>query len=247
MIWTAANGTVRLRITVDAGDVGEPVTITATPDGGETRIVRGWDSVPATATVVALDHEADLNRSTRYAVLINGVETEAQDITLTADLPLVSDPVGGESVPVIIQDWPEFDHDRIGTEVQVAGSSSVVIIDGLEMMPRSSITMIVSAAAEVMLAALLADSSVVQIRPTLPYLPTVWASARGRKVRRFSRRTDSALVVELPLTHVAMPNPDDPAVGNTLEDLHNAEPGTLQDIADRWTTLADIAFEDLTA
>ena len=247
---TVSAGTVRLRITIAAGTVGKALTITAAATGRAARTLRGWRDVPAPAIAVAVDHEAELNLPVRYAVLIDGVEVESVTLTVDAPLPILVDPIRGNPLEVIIQEWPAEDYERTGHEVTVAGSSAPVIIDGIETSARSSITLIhpPSGSTADQLADALRAGSRLRIRPACPDLPTVWASARGRRRRRFSTAPGSAIVDEIELRHTAQPAPDTAAVGNTLGDLHAAVPTTLAAIAARWPgVLADIAFEDLTA
>lgn len=246
---TAARGTVRLRVTTAPGNVGKSMTVTATATG-HAEIVRGWSSVPAPSTAVVIDHEAPLERDVRYAVLIDGAETDAVTVRLASDLPLLTDPIRGRHVPVIIQSWPTQSYERTGQELTIDGSPDPVIIEGVEMRPRSTITLIhppTGIGAED-LAELLADRSVLRIRPTTPDLPDAWASTRARNRGRFSTATGSAVVDVLELQHIAQPDPDTTAIGATLGDLHDAVPTTLGAIHLRWPgTLADIALEDFTA
>lgn len=242
----ASNGTVRLKVTLSSG-VGSPMTVTATAPGRETRILRGWDAVTAPAVAVIVDHEAELNVGVRYAVLISGVEVEASTVTLASALPLLSDPIYGRHIPVTIQSWPEMSRETTGHELQVVGNPAPIIIEGVEMLPKSSITLIHPAGSAALLDAALTSSSVLRVRPSCPHLPTEWVSVRSRRRRKFSQRPDSADVDALELTHLGMPAPDTVGVGGTLGDLAAEVPTTLAAIAARWTTLADIAFEDLTA
>ena len=244
-----ARGTVRLRVTIAAGNVGKELTITATAAGRPMREVRGWRRVKAPTIAVVIDHEAELGVPVRYAVLINGVEIEAVTLVVPSEWPLLTDPIRGRSVPVVIQEWPETHYERAGHELEISGSPDPVIIDGVEMRPTSTLTLIhpIGGDSAKVLEDLIAQRSVVRIRPSCSGLPTEWVSVRGRRRRRFSTAPDSALVDVLELRHLGQPNPDEPAAGNTLGDLNAAVPGKLADIVTRWPgVLADIAFEDLT-
>lgn len=239
-------GTVRLRVGLTAAQVGKALTVSATADGGQPRIVRGWDAVPAPLTAVVIDHEAELTVPVRYSVTLDGVEVEAATTTLPATFPLLTEPIRGTHIPVIIQEWPERSYERQGQVLEISRSADPIVIEGVEMRPQSTITVIhpTDGTSAADLVTLLAGSSVLRIRPACTSLPTEWVSVRSRRRRAFSRRPGAAWVDVMELRHLGQPAPDEVAVGATLGDLHEAVPGTLGDIRTRWPgVLADIAYE----
>lgn len=248
MIIAAANGTVRVRESIPVGDVGDPLSLLCIPTIGERYTVRGCRDIPAPAELVAVDHEAPLGQVLRYEVWISGVLLSSLEVTLSATTPLISHPVYGRHVPTVIASWPERSHGRVGQVLEVVDSAAPFIVDGLEPAPTSTLTTITADALDAAaLAGLLSSSSLLRVRPSCPHLSTEWVSVRGRRRRFFSNRDDSATVDTLELQHVGMPDPDTPAVGNTLADLHAAYPVKLSDIEAAFPgTLADIAFTDLT-
>lgn len=248
-------GTVRMQITVSTADIGRDMTIVATASGGVPRIVRGWDATPAPSIAIVVDHEAELNTAILYTVLIDGVEVDSLTVTVPSEMPLITDPIYGRHIPVIIQSWPERTHERAGQVLHAAGRREPIVIDGLELAPSSTITLISADPNRARdLERMIADRSVVRVRPACGDLPTDWVSARDRSRRRFSRRAESATVDEISLAHTGQPEPGTPAVANSLAELDAyvtarlGHPGTLSDIAEIWPgTLADIALTDLTA
>ena len=247
MIITAANGTVRLRETIPAPSVGKVLSVRCTPTSGQPYTVRGFRDIEAPAEIIVVDHEAPLGQSLVYQVIVAGVVLSSATITVTSALPLLTHPVYGRSVPVTIQSWPERTHAQAGQVLPIADAKFPFIIDGMELAATSTLTTIAAAAAHDDLEALLAGQSMLRVRPTCSHIPADWVSVRGRRTRRFSLRADSAHVDALELQHVAMPDPDTAAVGNTLGDLHAAYPVKLGDINAAFPgTLGDIAFADLT-
>ncbi|MGN8690014.1 hypothetical protein ACTND8_08940 [Atopobiaceae bacterium HCP3S3_F7] len=242
---TITGWTVRFRVDVDADKVGLPITVMATAADVE-RPVRGWSRPrPAPASLVAIDHEASLSHPTRYDVVISGRIAASATVTVPSALPVITDPIRGRHIPVTIGSWDEWAHDRNQISLTVARRRDPIILDAVEMLPTSTITLIHTAGGAAALADLLQDQSLVQIRPTCPYLPTAWVSCGARKRSLFSHAPGSATVDQISVQHIGQPAPDTTAQGNTLRDLALAVPTTLAAIAARWPQMIDIAYEDL--
>lgn len=241
-------GSVRILWWSASSDFGKLATITVTTPDGASRIVRGFETVTVSEVAVVVDHEAELGRPLTYRSIIDGVTVDQVQVTVTSELPLITDPIRGRHVPVTIQSWPQVQHERAGSVIQIADSPEPVVVDGVESLGTSTITLIHSAGDDSAdaLQALLASSSVLVIRPTCADLPMRWASARDRTRKRFSRSPGSRWVDVIELVYLGMPWPDMPAQGNTLGDLHAAVPTTLGDIAARFPNLALLAFTDVT-
>jgi len=245
-------GTIRFRLGIYSADEGFPATITVIHSRGS-YILRGWNRRIAEDSTVVVDHEAPLNEPLRIVAEVHreGIfPTIEKVVTVPSVFSLVGDPLRGGGVPVTIQSWLDLTHERAGKLLEISDSRYPVIIDGFELAPVSTITLIhnVEAGSASRLADMLGDRSPVRIRPSCPSMEAAWVSARSRRRRRFSGREDSALVDIIELVHTAMPNSDQQAVGNTLMDLNNAVPTTLLAISERWPSrLQDIALEDLNA
>ena len=85
-----------------------------------------------------------------------------------------------------------------------------------------------------------------QLRATCAGVPDKYFTVQSWTERR--RANNSAGPVrfhDLTVIEIDQPNPQLLAIGDTLLDLHLAEPGNLGDIADRWGSLLEIAQEDL--
>ena len=143
MIITAANGTVRLRETIPALDVGKVLSVRCTPTTGEPYTVRGFRDIEAPAEIIVVDHEAPLGQSLVYQVIVAGVVLSSATITVTSTLPLLTHPVYGRSVPVTIQSWPERAHEQSGQVLPIADAKFPFIIDGMELAATSTLTTIV--------------------------------------------------------------------------------------------------------
>lgn len=230
------DSSVRARLALSPSDRTHSLTIRVSYPGGG-YILRGWlhrEGLGQDSSVI--DHEAPLNTPLRYTV-----EDELRtvlatmEVTISGDLPLLTEPVWGKSVAVTIQSWPHRSHVRAGKVVEVSDSPFPVIIDGFERAASSTIALIHTdpASAEA-LEEMLATQSSLRIRPSCPYLEPAWVSVRDRRRGRFSLRQDSAITDTMELLHTGMPSPGLEAIGATLLDLHEAVPTTLQEIYDRW-------------
>lgn len=249
-----SGGTMRFRVALYTNDRGNPITIKVIHSRGE-YIIRGWDhrleKDPTLVNVLVVDHEAPLNERLRVLAIVgDGERSDERFITVPSATPLITDPLRGLSVPVTIQSWPEFTHERAGKVLEISDNRYPFIIDGFERAPVSTITLIhnVKDGSASALADLLESRSSLRIRPSCPAMEAAWVSARGRSRRPFSKREDSAMVDTIELFHTAMPDGNQQAIGNTLMDLYNAVPTTLLDISQRWPLrLIDISLEDLNA
>lgn len=247
---TSVDGTsVRIRWETDAwAGPDRRLSIIVDRAGDHPRTLRGWDDVDMPALVIAIDHEAALNRPVTYTLLVDGEPVDEVSVTVDATMPLITDPVRGLSWPLLIQSWDDQLHERAGQLVTIANSPAHFVVDGPEMDPSARVVLIHprdgdSAAG---LVNLLKQSSVLLIRPSCPQLPASYLSVRSRTRRRFSTIPDSAWVDELDVVQVGQPHPWIIAHGETLADLAAAVPGTLADIAARWQLdLAQIAWDPL--
>lgn len=214
--------------------------------------VRGWKAkIGGIASAYYVqDHEAPLNEPLVVVLSVAGLPDIVLDpVVIPSKLPILSDPLRGNHMPVIIQSWPEMAYERSGKVVSVVDSRYPVIIEGFELAPSSTIKIIhTQEGTAEELEAVLRDLSVLRIRPSCPQIPAQWASARSRRRARFSNREDSVWVDTIDLLHTSMPSPQRESIWDSLQDLHAAVPGTLGDIHTRWPgTLGDIAQEKLSA
>lgn len=248
--------TLRALILITGADVGRSMTVRVAPDTPpwgtaefEAGVVRGWFEVPAPASAVIVDHELPLGVPVAVQVYLDGVlVVSGYAGYASVDAPLLTDPIWGQHIPVTILTWDVRQYERAGQVLEVSGSPSPVIIDSFERRATSTLRVLHRTGTDSAsrLAARLAASSVLMIRPSCAHLEAAWVSVRARRRSRFSKAPDSAIVDELELVHIDKPWPDMRAVLSTLAELHAAVPTTLAAIRTRWPgTLGDIALEDL--
>lgn len=247
---TTERGTVRATLTVTGADVGSILTVSIRGGDFDERPIRGWDQVPAASGVV-VDHEFPLNVDFGIYVRegdITGPRRAFGWGTIRSDTPLIGHPISGRHVPVTIADWPDHVHERRGQSLPLARSRVPVVIDGHEQFPTSTIRLIhnLDPVSSARLADILGAQSLLLVRPSCTDLPMAWVSVRSRRRGRFSKRARSAVVDELDMVHIDMPDPSTRAIGATLGQLHMAVDdgyGRLSDIAAMWPTLRDVAAE----
>lgn len=242
-------GSLRVEPYLDLVGGARPATLYVTHSRGR-HILRGWDRkvVASAGYYLAVDHEAPLGEPLNLFLQVGDdapVEYWNNPIILGRGLPMVSDPIRGGSVSVTIQSWPDWAYERAGKALEISDSKFPVIIDGAELGATSTVTLIAhDQSAADRLVEMLEDRSLLQIRPSCPNMEGAWVSARGRRRRRFSARTDSAFVDTIDLLHMGRPPLSVEAVGSTLGQLNTAIPGTLGDIHAAWPgALRDIVRE----
>jgi hypothetical protein len=199
---------------------------------------------------VVPDREPPLGFPVTYYALraADGTRDYSGWVTVPAELPVLSDPITGIYAELTIKEWPDRKRQARRTVLDIPGRDNPIVIAGRmghvesQVLLRTDTTEAADAVAQ-----LLQTGHTVQLRAPDPgvgdaYLsPGVWTESRvtndGADVRRYHA---------IEVTHTDMPNPDIPTAGDTLEELADAVPGTLADIAARWpTSLLEIAQADL--
>lgn len=250
-----AQGQARVAITVS----GLP-TVDVTPwslwrsDGAAAVLVRGAINLPADgSTVVIYDREAPLNTPVMYYAewIYIPTSTVTRDnsgfVTVVAPRPVVSEPVSGQLAQVTIVIWPDKTRNARSSVLAVARRRNPIVISDL-MGPASTSPVLRTddVTERAALRLVLESGRGLQIRATCPGVEDGYYAVQAWTERRRSNNAnDPVRFHDLSLIEIDQPNPQLRAVGDTLLDLHLAEPGNLGDIADRWGTLLDIAEEDL--
>jgi len=222
--------------------------------------VRSWNARAYSATIanfVALDHEAPLARPVFYVLEVTRtdgtvVERTGGPVTIAADHPIVSDPITGSAVVLgAVEQWPELTRDSRGSTIAVAGRPDPVVITGPIAFPSSSPILRTDTWGDLLaLRALLATGQVLQIRAPETGVEDAYLGVSKHVEARITNRADDLRRRHsLESQHVAMPQPDRPAVADTLQDIADAFPAplTLTDISVTYPTLLALAAADLEA
>jgi hypothetical protein len=250
-----AQGQARVAITVsDLPTVDVTTWSLWRSDGTTAVLVRGAIDRPADGeTAVIYDREAPLNTPVMYYAewIYIPTSTVVRDnsgfVTVLADRPLLSEPISGELAQVTIVVWPERSRTARASVLAVARRSNPIVISDL-MGPASSSPVLRTDDVEQReaLRLILESGLAVQLRATCVGVDDAYLAVQSWTMRRRSNNAlDPVRFHDLTVIEIDQPNPQLEAIGDTLADLHAAEPGNLGDIADRWSTLLEIAQEDL--
>ncbi|MFT4295644.1 MAG: hypothetical protein QM582_09560 [Micropruina sp.] len=247
---TATDMTARIVITVADAEPGETMDVYR-QDGSDRAPVLGAIGIPATSTVI-IDAECRLNRPQSWVVVLaDGSEAATAPLTLTSPLPVLSDPWAGVETMLRVVD--------VDDELTVRSRMQVVTIEG-DKQPvavgdvptgyygQLQLLTVTDDQAETV-AALALSGQPMLLRCSCGVHPDRWIQPTGdlTPARLVKRPIDVARLhlwsecIYLP----GPPRPGDQATGDTLEDLHEAAPGVLADIATMWATLGEIAATDL--
>lgn len=209
---------------------------------------------------VVIDHEAPLNLPVFYYVewfdLVASVLTRHETytvapVTVVAAVPVIGLPLTGEYQEVTIQQWPEWERSERASVLQVPNSDYPIIVSDRMGAATSTVTLMTyTPAARIALRELLKIGLVYLLRPACSGVDdegSLYLHVRQvNSARRSNHAADPVRRWTLAVTHTGMPTPQIAAIGNTLQDLHDAYPTTLQDIHDAFPgTLLDIAKADL--
>ena len=215
----------------------------------------GW-----TGNDVVIDHEAPLNLPVFYFVrwyelvggnLIQHDTYTVAAVTVVGALPVIGLPLTGEYQEVTIQSWPEWQRDERAAALQPPGADYPIIVSDRLGAATSTVTLMTYTPADrIALRELLKTGLVFLLRPACSGVDdegSLYLHVRQVNCqRRSNHASDPVRRWPLQVTHTSMPTPLIAAIGNTLQDLHDAYPGTLQDIHDAFPgTLLDIAKADL--
>lgn len=218
--------------------------------------IRGLQNVPAVGATIS-DNEIPLGTMVTYVVVLsNGlryysnpvmVQTSPASFGDQSSWPILSDPITGESVRVIIRDWPEKTIKNEGQRIRVRGRRAPIIVSDIEGTPESSPVLETATLEDAArLDALLSHGEPVLLRAPCPGIDDAYLHVDSRTVARVQEHkpthpgrvhTLSAVEVDPPDMHVR-------GRGDTLGDL-DAVTGTMGAVASRWATLGDVAAADL--
>lgn len=252
----------RILITVtDIPDTATEITISRNNLQDPTRTVRGWNHVtPNGSTAVAVDTEGTFNTYLMYtAEIVNADGTTSSVVTATVlpwtggtpFRPMISDPVSGAYVVLsALSQWPDVTREARSAAIELHGQPYPAVVS--DVMSAGTSQMVFRTDDPYMrsnLAALLESGRVLLYRDSTPGLtPALYFSVTKWVEQRLTNSPyDYRRHHQLDVVHTDQPEPGTPAIGDTLADLAMAVPGTLNDIANRWGTLLDIATTDLGA
>lgn len=228
-----------------------PIRMSLYRESGEARVpVPGFQDLVA-ETTVATDHTAPLNRNLTYtADLSDGTSVRSVPVQILADLPLLTHPVTGVSVQVIVQDWPGRTMDTPSTLVKVSGRRSPVVLSDVEGMGTSAPVLLTRTRdAERDLGGLVATGDVLHLRTIYPEVPDAFLAVTSRQSARVLqfKGTSPERLNTLTSQEIGAEDMREAGQGDTLGNIAGAMPGaTLGDLAALFPggTLLDIAVND---
>lgn len=240
-------------LTLSSLTAGGEVTIDRLPDNGR---VRGTPVVlPSAGGTVLTDIEYPFGESLTYTAVVRDESTGVTIETLTAtagpvllpkDGAVLSDPLLGLEVQVTVIDERDAGSEWRGFRFNLAGRSKPLYVTefhGEWRWTHEYLTL--DKADRATLDTLLRLGRPLLVRPAQGCdLFSGWAYPENILVNRFSiSASDSRRRWQVTLGRTVAPDSTVEPSFVTLEDLHEWEPGTLQDIADRVTTnLLDLAL-----
>lgn len=245
---TSAGGAIRLTVKVPAGTTGTMTIWRDTLDGPLVAVL-GAENIPA-ADIIIDDALAPLNRPIYYRVDVAGVRTTVGPVTISAPLPVLSNPYTGDVAAATISKWQELTHARRTLIVPVEGARTPYAISDVELSATSDTILRTDTGADLLaFRDLVADGSPLYLRAACPGVEDTWFVIMERKEQRLTlSASDHRRHHALKLQHLdAAPGGSRRAAADTLGDLAAAAPGTLAVIAARWPTLGAIAADDLKA
>lgn len=189
-------------------------------------------------SVLIVDNEAPFGVPVSYELtwtLGDGTTTvvTSNTVQLSASMSWLSNPITGEGAPVTIATWPELTYSARQSVLDVAGRVSPVVVSDLRTSASSEMVVFTpTRAVLMMLRQLLATGDIILLRPVCDAVEGDYFAVGEVTEARLDPSDGSSWrrLVTLELQVVDQPSPAIPAIGDTLLDLHNFVPGTLEDI-----------------
>lgn len=235
--------------------IGQLVTVSRAPAGSTTRtVVRGGDAVTATAdALVLVDAEAPFGVLLTYYLTVDQADTSSATVTLSLSRAALSDAISGDSAEVVILAWPEKRTERTASVFAVGGRN--IVVSGQAGGFSSTIDIFVETDdSKNNVLGLLRDatSGILQLRSDQALtsdgvdcyiVATSWAEQRYSQDGTDERRIISMDAVET--------TPWGPALESSTFTLADIAAfyvdGTLNDLAEDYTTLLDLALGDFSS
>lgn len=248
----------RVLVTVTGLDtLGDPVALVNVvridDQGAIVEPVRGGRAVlePTDANLLLTDTAAPFGRPVYYVATVtldDGTILQATStpaLTLIVELPWLSEPITGNAVAVTVKEWPVLESDTPASVIVVDGRADPVVVSSVATLPGSNTVLRTSSLTDLRaLRALVGSGDPLLLRATCVGVEDAYLTVGKRAERRVTNNgADERRNVDLDVQHLAIPAPDVPAVGDTLEDLADAypSPDTLADLDTDYPTLLDLA------
>lgn len=241
----------RVLISVTGLTIGNTIILYRSVGGERAEVRAGYELAVTDSSFLRVDAELPFGVPVTYVAVVNGT-TEYSVGPTTYVLPggkvAVSDAILGISAEVVILAWPEKDHSRQASTFRVGGRN--VVVSGALGQFESDVELFVeTTSSRDNLAEVLreATESTVQVRQPGGYDGVdSYLAILGINERRFSQDgSDQRRVFAVRVAEVEPWAPTLEARGYTLLDIATAYTGlTLQDLADDYATLLDVAQGD---
>lgn len=239
----------RTLVSVTGLTLADDVSVYRQVAGDRTLLRAGAATDVTDPSFLVIDAELPFGVAVSYVAVVNSFAeyaTGATTYTLPGGKVALSDAVGGAAAEVVILSWPEKDRDT-NSAVYRAGSRNIVVSGPIGQFTSTIDFFVETTSAADNLTTLLATATqnIIQIRQPGGYDDVDgYAAALATKVKRWSQDgSDQRRIVSVDVAEVNGWADALEARGYTLGDIadYYGTGGTLQDIADDFTTLLQIA------
>lgn len=244
----------RVLVSVTDLTLGDAVILYRSVSGERTEVRAGFAPAVEDTAFLRIDAELPFGVPVTYVAVVNGVDTYTTG-PVTYVLPggkvAISDAILGLAAEVVILAWPEKSRSRRSTTFAVAGRN--IVVSGPLGQFESDIELLVetsSALDNLMEVLAQSTASIVQVRQPGGYDGVdSYLAVTEASERRFSQDgSDQRRVVAIRAAETEPWAPVLEARGYTLGDIADVYDGlTLQDLADDFATLLDIAQGDFSS
>lgn len=243
----------RVLVSVTGLTVGQLVSVTRTTAGSTTRTpVRGADAITATSdTLVIIDAEAPFGVLLTYILTVDQLDSGAPaTVTLSLTKAALSDAISGDGAEVVVLAWPEKRTERNSSVFSVGGRN--IVVSGQVGGFSSTIDVFVETDASknnVLNLLRNATSGILQLRSDQSVTSDgvdCFIVAQSWSEQRYSQDgSDERRIISMDVVETTPWAPTLQSSTFTLADIAASYPtGTLQDIADDYSTLLELALGD---
>lgn len=220
---------------------------------GERTLVRGADEVVTDTALVRVDGELPFGIPIRYVAVVNDAVEYSTGATVSYVLPggkvVLSDAITGAAAELQIGAWGDKTYSRSSTRFKVGGRNVVVSNDWGQYESTLEVVVETTSSRDNLVALLeTATDGIILVRQFGGYDGVdAYLAVDGAAERRFSQDgTDERRIWVLQVAETEPWSEALEARGYTLQDIADfyGVSGTLQDIADDFTTLLSIAQGD---
>ncbi len=245
----------RVLVTVSGLVGGEDVDVTRQVAGTRTRVRGGLAFIAPAGSFLVLDAELPFGIPVTYVAEVDGTEYASTTTTysLPSSAPVWSDAISGRAAEAVIRAWPEKAFTREGSDLTLASGRRAAISAPFGQFTGQIEAYLPSTTARRVFEDLIrnATSGIVQIRQAGGYDDVdAYVHVRAYQVRRYSQDgTDERRTVVVDVAEVDGWYGGLEAAGYTLQDVADVyeSPLTLQDLADDFATLLDVAQAEFVA